>query len=145
MRYRFIDEVRSLDLGAVSRAEVVKTFPPESDAFTGPAGPTRVPHSLVLELLAMTGGYLIFRHQGAACLPLLVKVPECRFEGVARPGHALRAVCELGGVSTVSHSASMAEARGEVFDGNDRVAAGRLLYLCVTLPGVDLQAFAGTA
>jgi len=138
MRYRFIDEVLVLDLGASPRIEVAKTFA-AGDARSGPLGADRVPNSLVFELLAMTGGHLAFRHGGNRRLPLLLKVPECRFEGVARPGERLRAVASLAGTSTVSDGASMAEAHGEVFAGAMRVAAGRLLYVCVSVPGVDLE------
>src|SRR4029077_18802134 len=102
MRYRFIDEVLALDLGAHPRIEVAKTFASGDDAFSGPLGPDRVPNALVLELLAMTGGHLAFRHGGAKRLPLLLKVPECRFERVARAGQRLRAVASLEGTSTLS-------------------------------------------
>ncbi|MBM4439446.1 MAG: hypothetical protein FJ027_03430 [Candidatus Rokubacteria bacterium] len=145
MRYRFVDEVLSLDLGARPRLEVAKTFAPGDDALSGPLGPDRVPNSLMLELLAMTGGHLAFRHSGARRLPLLLKVPHCRFDSVARAGERLRAVAELQGTSTLSDEAAMAEATAEVFAGDRCVAAGRLLYLCVAVPGVDLAAFAGTA
>jgi hypothetical protein len=138
MRYRFIDEVLALDLGASPRIEVAKTFA-AADVRSGPLGPDRVPHSLVLELLAMTGGHLAFRHGGNRRLPLLLKVPECRFDGAARPGERLRALASLAGTSTVADGATMAEAHGEVFAGERRVAAGRLLYVCVAVPGVDLE------
>lgn len=143
MRYRFIDEVLSLDLGARPRIEVAKTFAPGDDAMSGPLGPDQVPNALLLELLAMTGGHLAFRHGGARRLPLLLKVPEIRFEAPARPGQRLRAVAHLEGTSSLSDDAGMAEAQAEVFAGETRVAAGRLLYLCVAVPGVDLAAFAG--
>ena len=143
MRYRFIDEVLSLDLGARPRIEVAKTFAVGDDALSGPLGPDRVPNALVLELLAMTGGHLAFRQGGARRLPLLLKVPECRFEQPARPGERLRAVAQLEGTSRLSEDAGMAEAHVEAFAGGARVAAGRLLYLCVTVPDVDLAAFAG--
>ena len=142
MRYRFVDEVLALDLGARPRIEVGKTFALGDDALSGPLGPDQVPNSLLLELLAMTGGHLVFRHGGAQRLPLLLKVPECRFDGAARPGERLRAVATLEGTSTLSDDAGMAEATGEVFAGATRVAAGRLLYLCMAVPDVDLAPFA---
>jgi hypothetical protein len=141
MRYRFVDEVLSLDLGARPRIEVAKTFAPGDDLLSGPLGPDRVPSSLLLELLAMTGGHLAFRHGGGRRLPLLVKVPDCRFDGIARAGERLRAVSTLEAISPVTEEPGMAEATGEVFAGATRVAAGRLLYLCVAVPGVDLMAF----
>ena len=145
MRYRFIDEVLSLDLGARPRIEVAKTFAPGDDALSGPLGPDRVPNALILEFLAMTGGHLAFRHGGARRLPLLLKVPECRFEQPARAGDRLRAIAQLEGTSDLSGDAGMAEARVEAFAGSVRLAVGRLLYLCVAVPGVDLAAFAGSA
>ena len=147
MRYRFIDHVISLDLGARPRIEVAKRFVPGDDAVSGPLGPGRVPNSLMLELLAMTGGHLAFRHGGGRRLPLLLKVPECRFESSAKPGQQLRAVAELAGVSSLSDDAGMAEAHVEAFAGDALIAAGRLLYVCVAVPGVDLTAFSmdGTA
>jgi hypothetical protein len=145
MRYRFIDEVVSLDLGARPRIEVAKTFAHGDDALSGPLGPDRVPNALILELLAMAGGHLAFRHGGARRLPLLLKVPECRFEQPARAGDRLRAIAQLEGTSDLSGDAGMAEARVEAFAGSVRLAVGRLLYLCVAVPGVDLAAFAGSA
>ena len=147
MRYRFIDEVISLDLGARPRIEVATRFAPGDDAVSGPLGPGRVPNSLMLELLAMTGGHLAFRHGGARRLPLLLKVPECRFESSAKPGQRLRAVAELAGVSSLSDDAGMAEALVEAFAGDTLIASGRLLYVCIAVPGVDLAAFSmdGTA
>jgi hypothetical protein len=141
MRYRFVDEVVSLSLGAEPRIEVEKTFAPGDDAVSGPLGSDRVPNSLILEMLAMTGGHLAFRHAGAKRLPLLLKVPSCRFEGVARPGERLRAIAHLEGTSELSDDAGMAEARVEAFRADTRIASGRLLYLCVAVPGIDLTAF----
>jgi hypothetical protein len=142
MRYRFIDEVLALDLGPRPRIEVAKTFAPGDDALSGPLGADRVPNSLILELLAMTGGQLAFRHGGSRRLPLLLKIAECRFETPARPGTRLRAVAALEGTSVLSDEAGMAEATGEVLAGGERVAAGRLLYVCVAVPDADLAAFA---
>lgn len=138
MRYRFIDKVLSLTLDAHPRIEVMKTFAAGDDAFTGPSGAARVPESLLLELMAMTGGQLVFRHLGESRLPLLLKVPECRFDRQVRPGVELRAVAALRGASTVADDASVVEAETEVYAGNERVAAGVLMYLCVSVPGVDL-------
>jgi hypothetical protein len=145
MRYRFVDHVIALELGATPRIEVAKTFARGDDALTGPLGPERVPNSLVLELLAMTGGHLAFHQGGARQLPLLLKVPECRFEEPVRPGEPLRAIAHLEGTSIVSDAAGIAEARVEAFSGSMRVAAGRLLFLCVAVPGIPLAAFAEPA
>ena len=141
MQYRFVDEILTLELGARPRIEVAKTVAAGDDAFSGPLGLDRVPNSLLLELLAMTGGHLVFRHGAARRLPLLLKVPEIRFEGTARPGEPLRAVASLEGASSLSAEAGMAETHGEVFAGDARIATGRLLYLCVAVAGVDLAAF----
>ena len=143
MRYRFIDKVVSLDLDGRPRIEVEKTFHGDDDVFSGPSGPGRVPDSLVLELMAMTGGQLIFRHLGETRLPLLLKVPECRFDRVVGPGIALRAVAALRGGSEVADDTSVVEAATEVYAGDERVAAGVLMYLCVSVPGVDLAAHGG--
>ena len=145
MRYRFIDEVLALELAAPLRIEVEKTFAVGDDAFSGPLGPERIPNSLILELLATTGGYLLFRHLGAGRLPLLLKVPECVFERTGSAGDRLRAVAEVRGVSTISEQAVMAEAGGEVFRGAERLASARLLYVCVPVPGVRLRAGAWPA
>ena len=142
MRYRFVDKVIALDLGPAPRIEIAKTFAPGDDALSGPLGPDEVPHGLVLELLAMTGGHLAFRHAGGRRLPLLLKVPECRFEAAVRPGQPLRAIAYLEGTSRLSDDTGMAEARVEAFSDARRVASGRLLYLCVAVPDVDLSAFA---
>jgi len=130
MRYRFIDKVVSLALDGRPRIEVEKTFHGDDDAFTGPSGPARVPASLLLELMAMTGGHLVFHHLGGRRLPLLLKVPECRFESAVGPGVALRAVADLTGASPIGDDAS-----------ETCLAAGTLLFLCVRVPGVDLAAW----
>jgi hypothetical protein len=141
MRYRFVDDVLALDLGAYPRIEVAKTFARDDDALSGPLGRDRVPNALLLELLAMTGGHLVFRHGGARRLPLLLKVPACRFDGMARPGQRLRAVASLEGASSLSGVSGMAETHAAVFADDTRIAEGRLLYLCLEVPGVDLAAF----
>jgi hypothetical protein len=59
MRYRFVNEIVSLALDGAPRIEVAKRFEPGNDVFGGPQGPARVPDSMLLELMAMTGGQLI--------------------------------------------------------------------------------------
>lgn len=141
MRYRFVDDVLKLELGEAPRIEVSKTFALGDDALSGPAGRERVPNSLLLELLAMTGGHLIFRHGGRARLPLLLKVEECRFEGGVRAGVRLTAVAELRGASGLTERTGMAETAAEAFQDGRRVAHGRLLYVCIAVPPAAVTAF----
>ena len=140
MRYRFIDKVVSLDLDGRPRIEVEKTFHGDDDVFSGPSGPGRVPDSLVLELMAMTGGHLVFRHLGERRLPLLLKVPDCRFEGTAAAGERLLAVATLGGVSSVADGTSVAETEARVYCESRPIAEARIMFVCVSVPGVDLVA-----
>src|SRR5437773_551118 len=86
MRYHFVDEIVSLALDGAPRIEVAKRFAAGDDVFSGPHDVDRVPESMLLELMAMTGGHLVFRHLGERRLPLLLKVPECRFDGFAAVG-----------------------------------------------------------
>ena len=133
MRYRFIDEIVSVAADP-PRIEVAKTFPRTDDAFSGPAGPDRVPVSLVIELLAMTGGQLLYRHLGRERLPLLLKVEDLRFGAAARPGDCLTARMALQGTAAVAAD-TMAQTEGEVRgDRGALVASGRFFYLCVRLP-----------
>jgi hypothetical protein len=141
MRYRFIDEIVALETCEPATIEVRKTFAAGDDALTGPLGPHRVPNSLILELLAMTGGHLVFHCLDRGRLPLLLKVQECRFEGSARPGVPLRARASLNGVDRGSEPAVVAETSGEVLADGTRVAAARLLFVCVSVPDVNLAAF----
>ncbi|MBI2524592.1 MAG: hypothetical protein HYV93_01295 [Candidatus Rokubacteria bacterium] len=134
MRYRFADEIVALELEPRARIEIVKTFPPGDDALSGPAGPDRVPNSLVLELLAMAGGHLIFRRLGERRLPLLLKAREARFHGCARPGVPLRAVAELVASSCAADGTALAEVSGTVYAGTEQIATAQLLYLCVSAP-----------
>ena len=143
MRYRFVDEIVSLALDGAPRIEVAKRFDPGDDVFSGPQGPERVPESMLLELMAMTGGHLIFRHLGRSRLPLLLKVPECRFEGTASAGERLRAVADLRGLSSVADGTSVAETDAQVYLETKRIAQARMMFVCISVPGVDLVQGAG--
>lgn len=145
MRYRFVDDVIALELGDAPRIEVTKTFEPADDAFTGPAGAHDVPNSLILELLAMTGGHLIFRRLAGRRLPLLLKAPEVRFDGIARPGEPLIARAELEGLADTRDGVVMAKTRGAVEQGARAIASGRLLYACVEIRGLDPSAWGAFA
>jgi len=143
MRYRFVDEIVSLALDGAPRIEVAKRFDPGDDVFSGPQGPERVPESMLLELMAMTGGHLVFRHLGGHRLPLLLKVPECRFEGTASAGERLRAVADLRGLSSVADGTSVAETDAQVYLETKRIAQARMMFVCISVPGVDLVQGAG--
>jgi hypothetical protein len=141
MRYRFIDEIVALHTREPATIEVRKTFAVGDDALSGPLGPHRVPNSLLLELLAMTGGHLVFHCLDRGRLPLLLKVQECGFEGSVRPGVPLRARAALNGLDHASEPTIVAETSGEVLADGARVAAARLLFVCVSVPDMDLAAF----
>lgn len=143
MRYRFIDTVLALELGDRPRVRVEKTFVAGDDALSGLSGPDRVPNSLVLELQAMTGGHLLWHRLERRRLPLLLKVQQCRFTGVAAPGERLIAHAELVGLSEDARGLVIAEATTAVAAGDRSIAAGRLLYACVEVPGVDLSTYEG--
>src|SRR6058998_4279395 len=145
MRYRFIDKVVSLALDGQPRIEVEKTFHGDDDVFSGPSGPTRVPDSLLLELMAMTGGHLIFRHLAGGLLPLLLKVPECRFDDAASAGERLRAGAALRGVSSVADGTSVAETEAWVSHDTRPIARARMMFVCVSVPGIDLASRWGAA
>ena len=140
MRYRFVDEIVSLTLEGAPRIEVAKRFDAGEDVFSGPVGPEHVPESMLLELMAMTGGHLVFRHLGERRLPLLLKVPDCRFEGTAAAGERLLAVATLGGVSSVADGTSVAETEARVYYESRPIAEARIMFVCVSMPGVDLVA-----
>lgn len=144
MRYRFIDRVVSLD-GTARRIEVAKTFTRAGDELSGPAGPDRVPNSLVIELLAMTGGRLLFECLDAARLPLLAKIREVRFLAPARPGLELMATSEVVGLVDIAPGVTSAETTGTVSAHGELLARGTLFYVCVAPEGVDLRAMAQPA
>jgi hypothetical protein len=131
MRYHFVDEIVSLTLDGVPRIEVAKRFDPGDDVFGGPLGPDRVPESMLLELMAMTGGQLIVRHLGPDRLPLLLKVPECHLDGGASAADRLRAIATLRGLTAVGDGTSVAETESEVYVGNTSIARARLMFVCV--------------
>jgi len=56
MRYRFVDEIVSLALDGARRIEVAERFDPDDGVVRVAEGPRRVPESMPLELMAMTGG-----------------------------------------------------------------------------------------
>jgi 3-hydroxymyristoyl/3-hydroxydecanoyl-(acyl carrier protein) dehydratase len=135
MRYRFVDEVVGLELGDAASIEVRKTFE-DDDALSGPAGRACVPNSLVLELMATTGGHLLFEYLKAERLPLLVKVQRCEFRGRARPGATLRAPARLLGTAAGADFTT-AQVTAEVLDGAESIAAAQLFFLCVPLADVE--------
>jgi len=137
MRYHFVDEIVSLALDGAPRIEVAKRFDPDDDVFGGPGGPGRVPESMLLELMAMTGGELIFRRLGGSRLPLLLKVPECCLDGVASAGDRLRAVATLRGLTPVADGTSVGETDAEVYVEGAPIARARLMFGCVELAAVD--------
>jgi hypothetical protein len=137
MRYRFLDEIIALTLDGDARIEVAKRFGAGDDVFSGPGGADRVPESMLLELMAMTGGHLVFRRLGGSRLPMLLKVPQCRFEAPARAGERLRAVATLCGVSSVADGTSVAEAETQVFVETGRIAHARLMFVCMSVAGID--------
>jgi len=130
MRYRFVDEIVSLTLDGAPRIEVAKRFDAGEDVFSGPEGPEHVPESMLL----------VFRHLGERRLPLLLKVPDCRFEGTAAAGERLLAVATLGGVSSVADGTSVAETETRVYREQKQIALARIMFVCVSAPGVDLVA-----
>jgi 3-hydroxymyristoyl/3-hydroxydecanoyl-(acyl carrier protein) dehydratase len=134
MRYQFVDEILSLALDGAPRIEVAKCFAAGDDVFSGPHDADRVPESMLLELMAMTGGHLVFHHLGKRRLPLLLKVPECRFAAAAFAGQRLRAVAALRGVSVVADGTSIAEAEAQVFHEAEKLAHARLMFVCVSVP-----------
>ena len=136
MRYQFVDKIVSLALDGAPRIEVAKRFDPDDDVFSGPQGPGRVPESMLLELMAMTGGQLIFRHLGRSRLPLLLKVPECRLDGAASVGDRLRAVATLRGLTPVADGTSVAETDAEVYVDAAPIARARLSFVCVETPEI---------
>ena len=134
MRYQFVDEIVTLVLDGVPRIEVAKCFDRDDDVFGGPQGPDRVPESMLLELMAMTGGQLIYRHLRGSRLPLLLKVPECHLDGAASAGDRLRAVATLRGLASAADGASVAETDAAVYAGSAPIARARLMFVCVEVP-----------
>jgi hypothetical protein len=134
MRYRFIDDVTAIRLDDPAHIEVAKTFSSGDDALSGPLGPDRVPNSLLLELQAMASGHLLFRRLREQRLPLLLKIAQCRFDGIGRPGTPLRALAQLRGMAENADGSTVAESAAQVFDGDRRLAESRLLFVCVPLP-----------
>lgn len=143
MSYRFIDRVIALDQGPPATIRVAKTFLPEDPCVSGPIHTDRVPASMILEALAMSGGYLIFHRAADGAVPLLLKVEEANFFRPALPGEPLEIVSEILALSRGPDTVGIAQARGEVFSGGERVAEARLLYLCVHLPGLNLERIQG--
>jgi 3-hydroxymyristoyl/3-hydroxydecanoyl-(acyl carrier protein) dehydratase len=144
MSYRFIDRVVALDLGPPATIRVAKTFPPSDPCLSGPVHLDRVPASMILEALAMSGGHLIFRQMANGAVPLLLKVEGASFSRSVLPGELLEIRAELLAISHAPDNVGIAQTRGEVLAGEDRVAEARLLYLCVHLPGLHLEKVQGT-
>jgi hypothetical protein len=134
VKYRFVDHVIAGGVAAGARLEVAKTFASGDDAFSGPSGPGRVPSSLLVELMATTGGHLLMQRLATGRLPLLVAVRDCAFEAAAAPDVALRSVAWLEGAQDVLGPDAMAEIHAVVDADGVKIASARLRYLCVPLP-----------
>src|SRR5262249_52924524 len=92
---------------------------------------------MLLELMAMTAGQLIVRRVEGR-LPLLLKVPECRFEGAATAGEQLRAVAELAAVTPIADGPAVAETETAVYAGSRAIARARLMFACVDAASIEL-------
>jgi hypothetical protein len=139
VKYRFVDDVRAVSLQDPCTIELRKTFPAGDDVFSGPWAGDRVPNSIILEFIAMAGGYLVLQRLDWRKLPLLVRVAECRYEDTAVAGAPLTARARVHALS--AGDPTMAEVTGDVHAGDRLVASGRLLYLCVPVPEGDLGAY----
>jgi hypothetical protein len=95
-----------------------------------------VPGSLLLELVTTAGGWLVLHRMDWQRLPLLIKVPECRFVGSASAGEPLTARARLHALSTADPF--LAEVSGEVHGRESLLVTARLIYLCYAVPGMDL-------
>jgi hypothetical protein len=80
---------------------------------------------------------IVFRHLGRSRLPLLLKVPDCRVEGVADAGDRLRSVATLRGLSAVADGTSVAETESEVYVERTPIARATLMFVCVEPPAGD--------
>lgn len=143
MSYRFIDRVIALGQGPPATIRIAKTFPPEDPCVGGPIHTGRVPASMILEAIAMSGGYLIFHRAADGAVPLLLKVEEASFTRSVSPGELLEIRAEILAVSKGLNGVGIAQTHGVVLAGEERVAEARLLYLCVHLPGLNLERIQG--
>jgi len=137
MRYRFVDRVVAF------RPEpplltITKAFPPTDDCFTGPV-PDAVPVSLLIETLAMAGGYLIFRSKAPDRLPLLLKVENIAVIDEVRPGETVTATVTLRGIMGKEAAAAVVQADGEASVSGRPVLRGRLLYACIRAATFNLE------
>lgn len=138
MRYQFVDRVVAFDPGPPPAMTIEKTFPDGGDCFSGPE-PEAVPASLVVETLAMSGGHLIMRAFAPDRLPLLLKIEHAIVTDRVRPGETIVATVTLRGTAGEGDSAAVAQAEGEACVAGRVVLRCRLLYACVSVPGVDLR------
>ncbi len=137
MSYRFIDRVIALDPGPPATIRIAKTFPPEDPCVSGPIHTDRVPASMILEALAMSGGHLIFHQAADGTVPFLLKVEEASFTRSVSPGELLEVRAEILAVSKGLNGVGIAQTRGVVLAGGEQVADARLLYARIRVPGLE--------
>jgi len=137
MRYQFIDRVVAFS-PEPPMLTITKTFPPTDDCFTGPV-PDAVPVSLLIETLAMAGGYLILRSKSPDRLPVLLKVEDAVVTDRVLPGETVTATVTLRGITGMEEPTVMAQTDGEVSVSGRPVLRSGLLFVCVRPSAPNLE------
>lgn len=138
MRFRFVDEVLSVEPGENGKIVTVTAIPPSATYLQGPFRPAEVPPSIVLESMAQSAGRLIFATHPRRGV-LLIKVEDVQFLRPLTGGERLTVRSELLGVHGDPDTTAVARASVEGSVDGTPVAAGRLLFLVVRVDGLAVE------
>lgn len=135
MRWRWIDRFEEFHTG--ERATSVKVVSSAEDHLyeSSPSFPV-MPHSLILEGLAQTGGILLGESTGFARSVVLAKITSARFDGFAVPGDVLHYHARL---VEVRAEGGMVECRVE--RNGSLMAEAEIFFGCIDDPsalGIDV-------
>ncbi|WP_424811959.1 3-hydroxyacyl-ACP dehydratase FabZ family protein [Roseococcus sp. YIM B11640] len=128
-----IDRVRAFE---PERLVAEARVPEKSPVFEGhfPGFPI-MPGVLMVETMAQACGWLVIARSNFSRIALLAKVEQAKMRGMVKPGASLVVTAEL-----VHDGSGYAVMRGQLAEGEARVAEAELTLRVVPYPSPDLEA-----
>ncbi len=141
MQYRFIDRIPEVDAAGAGTITLVKTFARSEDFFNGTfREANEVPSSLILEVMAQAGSFLLTARSRYRAQALMIKVNQAAFSRPVLAGDRLTVRSQVqamqgnwGEGEGPAQAGGMAQASARAFVGQTEVAEADLLFLCVPM------------